>query len=147
MKNILLKVYDSVIERFFYRISDRHISEKLDNKKIAEQISYIKKHAVKLKQYPVSPFFTHRVMSLSGTRPKEDLWANLQLLPFPVAKFALVMMIIIILFLFIPSGNNSYTDSTNPDTITILYNTDSIENEIVSDNQALQFVLLNELSE
>ena len=150
MKKLLSELWNLVINSLFHKKSVFKMPENEYNKKIEEQIAIIKKQAIKLKKYPVSPFFTQKVLNLSRTRQKEDIWLNLQLIPFPVVKFALVTIVIIILFLVIPYNNNNgyYLNNNNheittPDTITILYNIDSIENEIESDNQALQFVLLN----
>jgi len=144
MKKLLFKLYDSVRNRFFHNAASRHLPENGDIKKIDEQIVLIKKHAVKLKKYPVSPFFTQKVMNLARTRQKEDVWVNLQIIPTPAVKFAFLTLLVIILFLFIPFNNyDNVQDTASPDPITILYNVDSLNYEIKSDDQALQFALVN----
>ncbi|MBN2410452.1 hypothetical protein JXQ31_02095 [candidate division KSB1 bacterium] len=144
MKKLKIKFFDSLKNRLVLKVSDQQMSENGYNEKVEQQIAFIKKEAVKLKKYPVSPYFTQKVMNLSRTRQKEDIWSNMQIIPMPVVKLAFFSLIVMILFLFIPSNNyNNFQDTTSPDSMTILYNTNSLNNELVSDDQALQFALVN----
>jgi len=145
MKTLILKWFNFIYKKSLGRTySHNKMSGKLNNDKITEQIEIIKKHAVKLKKYPVSPYFTQKVMNMAKVQPKEDVWINLQFFPVPVVKFTLFTLLVIIIFLLIPFNyDNNVQETTSPDSITILYQVDSIDYEITSDEQALQFALLN----
>ncbi len=115
-----------------------------DEDKQAELVTSLKKQSEFLRHYPVSPYFAQKVMILANSRKREEFWLNLELFSGPVAKFALGSLILIITLFLVPGKNNGtpLTEDTPADAITIIYNNDASMNEIKTDEQALQFVLL-----
>ena len=99
-----------------------------------------------LKSYPVSPYFTSRVLARAGALNNTSVWDYLQVYTTKNLRSALVaLLILIVVALTVPTSNDEYQTNTNTNDYSFLMQgngTASVQ-DLTTNDQALLFALSN----